>query len=94
MDQIDKDIHEDGVWKFKEILDHEGPIRPSSERYKGSSYNLLIRWESGECSWEPLKLIGMDDPVTCAAYGKAQGLLDTPGWTRFCCLANCQGRML
>ena len=44
---------------------------------------MLVEWETGETSYEPLNIIGDDDPVTCAAYAKANGLLNTPGWKRF-----------
>jgi hypothetical protein len=52
---IDDDSTSDGSWKFREILDHEVRIRESSERYNGSTYNILIEWENGEKTWEPLK---------------------------------------
>jgi hypothetical protein len=91
---IKDDSASDGSWKFREILDHEGPIRKSSERYNGSTYNLLIEWENGKKTWEPLKIIGMDDPVTCAIYGKKHKLLDEPGWKRFRKLANRQKKMI
>jgi hypothetical protein len=53
---IGDDSTSDGSWKFREILDHEGPIRESSERYNGSMHNILIEWENGENTWEPLKM--------------------------------------
>jgi hypothetical protein len=53
---IDDDSNSDGSWKFREILDHEGPIHESSKRYNGSTYNILIEWENGKKTWEPLKI--------------------------------------
>ena len=53
-----------------------------------------MEWENGEKTWEPLKIIGMDDPVTCALYGKEHKLLDEPGWKRFKKLAQRQKKMI
>ena len=57
-------------WKFEAILDHEGPLKPSDCRWKGSKYNLLIRWEKKEETWEPACEIADDQcpwrlPQTC-----------------------------
>ena len=43
----------------------------------------MIEWENGEITAEPLRAIAADDPVTCAIYARENGLLETPGWTRF-----------
>ena len=76
---IEKDHDDLDVWKFKRITSHEGPILPHQHNYKGSSYNVMIEWETGEITTEPLGIISADDPVTCAIYAKQQYLLDTPG---------------
>ena len=68
------------VFTFKAVLEHEGHITPGSPRYKGSSYNVLLQWEDGSKTWEPLNLIAKDDPVTLAKYAKENNLLETPGW--------------
>ena len=36
-----------GLYKFKCIYDHRGPYTSSDPEYLGSSYNLLIEWETG-----------------------------------------------
>ena len=83
---IEQDHTWDGQWKFREILDHEGPIKPSDKkRYRGSRYNVLVLWESGERTWEPLARVDKGgvfdtDPVTVAIYAQKNNLLDTPGW--------------
>jgi hypothetical protein len=46
VDFIEADHTWDGVWKFREIKDHEN-VTPGHERYKGSSINVLIEWENG-----------------------------------------------
>ena len=47
-DKTDTGPLEDGLYRFKCIKDHKGPYTPSNPEYNGSSYNLLIEWESGE----------------------------------------------
>jgi Reverse transcriptase (RNA-dependent DNA polymerase) len=70
-------------YKFRSIIGHQGPISSNHKDYKGSPYNLLIEWENGESTYEPLESIAQDDPVTCAAYAKKNNLLGTYGWKRF-----------
>ena len=65
---------------FRKILDHQGPLKPSSPNYKGSAYNVKVLWEDNTEAWEPLNILGKDDPVTFARYAHEQNLLDTPGW--------------
>ena len=69
-------------------MDHEGPFVSRNSKYNGSRYNLLIRWENGEQTWEPMKLISMDDLVTVAIYGKEHNLLDVVGWKHLKHLSN------
>jgi hypothetical protein len=52
--------------------------------YKSSTYNVLVAWETGESTYEPLDFIASDDPITCAEYALKHNLLDAPGWKRFC----------
>ncbi len=68
------------TWTFKDVVDHEGPLPSSSPKYKGSSYNVLVLWEDGSKTWEPLNMLAKDDPVTIANYAKQNDLLETPGW--------------
>ena len=65
---IQQDEDSDIVWKFRHITSHEGPLRHNHPSYKGSSYNVLVEWENGEITSEPLGIIAADDPVTCAIY--------------------------
>ena len=46
-------------------------------------HEMLVKWEDDQETWEPLKNIAMDDPVTCTRYVMANNLLDVPGWKRF-----------
>ena len=70
------------MFKFKAIKDHQGPLIAGDARYKGSKFNVLVEWEDGAETWEPLELIAKDDPITAARYAEEKGLLDTPGWKR------------
>ena len=81
-DKTDTGPLEDGFYRFKCIKDHKGPYTSSDPEYNGSSYNLLIEWEPGEQTWEPLSNIIASDPYTCAVYAKEHNLLNTPGWKK------------
>jgi hypothetical protein len=43
----------------------------------------LIKRKNEYITKEPLSIIAVDDPVTCAIYVRENGLLDQPGWKRF-----------
>ena len=51
--------------------------------WKGCKWNVQIEWEAGEIAFEPLSVIGADDPITCAAYAKEQNFYNLDGWKRF-----------
>jgi hypothetical protein len=72
---ITKDKESDITWKCRWIVSHEVG--------QGSQYDLLIEWENGEITKEPLKVIAIDKPVMCAIYARENGLLEQPGWKRF-----------
>jgi hypothetical protein len=98
LDHIEKDNNEiendtEQLYKFRCITAHQGPLRSSDKDYKGSTYNVLVEWETGESTYEPLDLIGSDDPVTCAEYAIKNDLLETPGWKRFKRYAKNQKKM-
>ena len=84
MDYIQKgtDAEEDpdSLFKFRDIIAHQGPLESTDPNHKGSKYNVMVEWETGEITYEPLALISKDDPITCAVYAKKHDLLDTTGW--------------
>ena len=84
MDYIQKgtDAEEDPdpLFKFRDIVAPQGPLESTDPDHKGSKYNVMVEWESGEVTYEPLTLISKDDPITCAVYAKIHDLLDTTGW--------------
>ena len=70
----------DSLFKFRDIVAHQGPLESTDPNHKGSKYNVMVERESGEVTYEPLTLISKDDPITCAVYAKKHDLLDTTGW--------------
>ena len=70
----------DLLFKFKDILAHQGPLESTDPNHKGSRYNVMVEWEPGEVTYEPLTLISKEDPINCAVYAKKRDLLDTTGW--------------
>ena len=76
MDYVERNMNPDGeqTWMFEKILDH---------RKKKGQIELLILWSTKEETWEPLKNMAADDPMTVVAYAKDKGFLDKPGWKRF-----------
>jgi hypothetical protein len=80
------EAQEDGegnVWKFRCITAHQGPLTQHDKDYKGSKYNVMIEWENGEITTEPLSIIAADDHVTCAIYARDNNLLELDGWKWF-----------
>ena len=70
----------DLLFKFKDILAHQGPLESTDPNHKGSKYNVMVEWEPGEVTYEPLTLISKKDPINCAVYAKKCDLLDKTGW--------------
>jgi hypothetical protein len=83
-DNFDWESDTEHLYRFWHITAHQGPLRTSDKDYKGSPYNVLVEWESGETTYEPIDMIGKDDPVTCAEYALLNGLMNIPGWKQFC----------
>jgi len=65
---------EESKFIFKSIEGHEGPLKPNHPDYKGSSYNLLVHWEDGSETYEPLEMFIKDDPITVALYARKHNL--------------------
>ena len=94
LDYIEKDPHKNIYWKFKRITAHQGPLNDKHPDYMGSKYNVMVEWENGEITSEPLSTIAADDPVTCAIYAKENGLLEQDGWKRFKSIAKREKKFL
>jgi hypothetical protein len=48
---------EGNMWKFRCIAGHQGPLLHNDKDYNGSLYNVMIEWENGEITAEPLSII-------------------------------------
>ena len=81
LDHRDQQEKHDDLYKFTAITGHQGPLS-QDENYKCSKYHVMVEWETGEITEQPLSLIAMDDPVTCATYAKKHNLLHLDGWKR------------
>ena len=68
LDHLDHQEQQEDLYKFRAITGHQGPLSPQDENYKGSKYNVMVEWETGEITVELLSLIAADGPVTCAEY--------------------------
>jgi DNA-directed RNA polymerase subunit H (RpoH/RPB5) len=76
LSHIESDESEEtSVLKFKRITAHEGPLIRTSPDWKGSSYNVMMEWENGESTSEPLTVIAATDPIICAIYAQDNDLL-------------------
>jgi hypothetical protein len=83
LNNINKDSEQEVLWRFKRIIGHQGPLSHKDKDYKGSTFNVQVEWENGEVTYEPLKNISKDDPVTCEIYACDYNLLEVPGWRQF-----------
>ena len=83
----DNEINDD-LFKFRALIGHQGPLKPTDPNWKGCKFNVLVEWETGDKTYEPLPILAADDPVTCATYAKENDLLHIEGWKRFRNLAK------
>ena len=60
LDYITSSNEEETYWKFKRIVVHQGPLDPKHPDYMGSRYNVMVEWESGETTTEPLSTFAAD----------------------------------
>jgi hypothetical protein len=89
LDFIEKNQENDAsVWRLRCIVGHQGPLLRHDKDDNGSRFNVLVEWENGEITTEPLAVITANDPVTCAVYAREHDLLDVEGWKRFRNLAK------
>ena len=64
MKNKEQDADQAIMWKFKHIDGHQGPLKKGDPTYNGSKFNVLVEWETGESTYEPLDVIAANDPVT------------------------------
>jgi hypothetical protein len=82
-DNSDLESDTEQLYKFCHTTAHQGPLCSSDKDWKGSKYNVLVKWETGETPYEPLKMITTDEPVACAEYARENDLLNIDGWKQF-----------
>ena len=69
---------EDVVFQFRDVVIHQGPSSSNNNPdYKGSRWNELVDWETGEMIFEP------PTPTITIVYGKKHDLLNELGWKHF-----------
>ena len=93
LDYLDHQKQQEDLYKSRATTGHQGPLSPQHGNYKGSKYNVMVEWETGEITDEPLSLIAADDPVTCAEYAKKYDLLHLDGWKRLKHIAKNQKQL-
>ena len=52
--RTDAEEDPDSLFKFRDIVAHQGPLESTDPNHKGSKYNVMVEWESGEVTYEPL----------------------------------------
>jgi hypothetical protein len=82
-DNLDMDSDMKQLYRFRRINGYQGQLCTSDADYKGSTYNVLEEWESGEITYKPLDMIGKENSVACAESAHRMHLLGTPGWKQF-----------
>ena len=78
----DNEISDD-LFKFRALIGHQGPLKPTDLNWKGCKFNVLVEWETGKKTYKPLSILAADDPETCATYAKENYLLHIEGRKRF-----------
>jgi len=58
------------------ITAHQRQLTPKDPGYMGSDWNTLTSWEDGSSTYEPLHIIGKDQPDLCAQYALDNNLLE------------------
>ena len=48
LDHLYHQEQQEDLYKFRAITGHQGPLSPQVENYKGSKYNVMVEWETGE----------------------------------------------
>ena len=74
LEEQEKDKEQDNSFIFEEIPDH----RLNNKR----KYEVLVKWQTGEETWEPLTWMVREDPITVAEYAQRNDLLKEPQWKR------------
>jgi hypothetical protein len=79
---------EQKVCTLTDVIGHQDQLRKSHKDWKGFHYNVLLLWEDGSETYEPLEMIIKDDPVTLDSYPLKHDLLGHPGWKKLIAIAT------
>jgi hypothetical protein len=79
-EEMQSETLHDAIWSFHGISSQKGSLALTHSDYKGSSYHILIQWDEGSKTMEPLDTIIKNHPVTVSLYATEHNLLDTLGW--------------
>ena len=61
----DAEVDPDSLFKLETLLHTKAHLSQLTLTIKGSKYNVMVEWESGKVTYEPLTFISKDDPITC-----------------------------
>ena len=50
----------DDLYKFRALIGHQGPLKPTDPNWKGCKFDVLVEWETGEKTYEPLSVLAAD----------------------------------
>ena len=78
----------DDLYKLKALIGHQGPLKALGPNWKEFQYNVLIEWETGEKTYEPLSVLAAYNSFTWASYTKVNGISHLDGWKRMMNLAK------
>jgi hypothetical protein len=84
----------DETWRYKRIIALSGPIKQTDPFYNGSTYNVMVEWQTREITTEPLSLVAAEDPVMCAIHASNSNLLDKARWKIFKSIAKRRKKLI
>ena len=67
--------NDESFWKFKRIIAHQGPLNTTHPDYKGSCYNVMVQWETGETTAKPLSVFTQDAQLSVLSMPKRMNFL-------------------
>ena len=64
----------DDLFKFRALIGHQGPLKPTDPNWKGCKYNVLVDWEIGEKTYDriPSTTPGAEPPRDAKDSGSAR----------------------
>jgi hypothetical protein len=68
----ERDQQAEGIYHIEAITGHR--------KTKKGTYEVQVSWSTGEITWEPMRAIFQDDPISISVYAKENALLNTDGW--------------